>query len=86
MDKMQKGPLIRSRVPLHFVPKKKKKKKKRREQVVQKDIVIGQVHMFMASLFCIGQDETWTLTDSFTDKLAQIEQLTHQNDFIDQEI
>jgi len=24
VDKMQKGPLIRSRVPLHFVPKKKK--------------------------------------------------------------
>jgi len=50
MDKMQKGPLIRSRVPLHFVPKKKKKKKKRREQVVQKDIVIGQVHVHGFSL------------------------------------
>jgi hypothetical protein len=43
MDKMQKGPLIRSRVPLHFEPPKKKKR--RREQVVQKDIVIGQVHV-----------------------------------------
>jgi len=49
MDKMQKGPLIRSRVPLHFVPPKKKKKK-RREQVVQKDIVIGQVHVHGFSL------------------------------------
>ena len=36
---MQKGPLIRSRVPLHFVPNKEK------EQVEQKDIVIGQIHV-----------------------------------------
>jgi hypothetical protein len=39
VDKMQKGPLIRSRVPLHFVPNKEK------EQVEQKDIVIGQIHV-----------------------------------------
>lgn len=38
-----KGPLIRSRVPLHLVPKKKREKEKK--QVAKKDIVIGQVHV-----------------------------------------
>ena len=85
MDKCKKAPWLGA-VCLCILCLKKEEEEEEERTVVQKDIVIGPVHMFMASLFCIGQDETWTLTDSFTDKLAQIEQLTHQNDFIDQEI
>jgi hypothetical protein len=52
-----KGPLIRSRVPLHLVPKKKEREREKTGSKKRHCYRTGTCSC-MASLFCIGQDET----------------------------